>query len=355
MPEVIRIGVIGTGMWANDVHLAAFTAHPSATVAGVCDVDIGRARRTASRFDIELATAEPYELIEHTDIDAIDIVTPNVTHAPLALAALAAGKHVFCEKPMAMNGDEARQMVAAAEESGVTTGINFTWRNSPGAAYARHLVEQGLIGRPYHVSGNYLSSFGRNSKIPLIWRLQRDQAGTGALGDTGSHIIDLVEWITGEHIVELVADLKTFTPERPLLDGSGTGTVDVDDAASMMIRLEGGGMGTLLSTFYGTGQGMDQRVEIHGEKGYVMLTWQSRETITTSIGLFADEGQLLEVPVPKRFQLSEHDIKRANVYRFIDAIVHGKEMRPDFSDGLRNQLVLDAVVESATRRTWISL
>jgi predicted dehydrogenase len=133
------------------------------------------------------------------------------------------------------------------------------------------------------------------------------------------------------------------------------GPVDVDDAASLMIRLEGGGMGTVLSTFYGTGNGMDQRVEIHGTRGAVMLSWQNRERVTASVDHFAREGQLLDVPVPKRFLLPEHDIKRANVRAFVDAILQGRRMRPDFNDGLRNQIVLDAVVSSARDRSWVPL
>lgn len=355
MTSDIRIGVIGTGMWANNVHLAALVAHPKATVVGVCDVNPDNARGTARRFGIETATSDAAELIQRDDIDAIDIVTPNVTHAPLALAAAAAGKHVFCEKPMAMNAEEARQMVSAAEDAGVRTGINFTWRNSPGARYARFLVQNGLIGTPYHVFGSYFSSFGRNPQIPLIWRLRKDMAGTGALGDTGSHIIDLVEWITGERVVELVADLNTFTRERPLIGQPGSGKVDVDDAASLMIRLEGGGMGTLLSTFYGSGRGMDQRVEIHGKKGALMLSSQDRDTITTSIAHFADEGQLLKVPIPARFQQPEDAVRQANVRAFIDAIANDTEMNPGFREGLRNQIVLDAAVESARKRSWVSL
>ncbi|XOV86482.1 MAG: Gfo/Idh/MocA family protein [Pseudomonadota bacterium] len=352
---MVRVGVVGTGKWANNVHLAAYQDHPLAQVVGVCDISLKRAQQAAARFGAEFATIDYGELIARDDVDAIDVITPNVNHAEVVLAAIGAGKHVMCEKPMAMNVAEAREMFEAATAANIKAGVNFTWRNAGAARYAKHIVQTGQLGRIYHVYGSYISDFGRYKEIPLIWRLQKRFAGTGALGDTGSHIIDLVEWITGERITRLIADLNTFVKERPLTDGSGVGEVDVDDAVSILARLEGGGMGTLHSTFYGTAQGMEQKVEIFGEKGALALRWQNQQTISLSVGHFADENQMLEVPIPERFKAPDHQLKRQNIYSFVEAISQDKKMSPDFQDGLRNQTVIDAVVASARSGNWVTV
>ena len=219
----VRFGVVGTGGWANFVHLATYQAHPKAQIACVCDVDERSAERAAANFGAESVATDYRSMMERDDIDAVSIVTPNVYHADMTLAALAAGKHVMCEKPMAMTYDEAKEMADAASAAGVKTGINFSYRGFPGARYAQHIVSEGHLGRIYHVNAKYLSGGFTNPKVPLIWRMQKAMAGTGALGDIGAHMIDNVTWISGERITSLVADQRTFIDKRPLMDGSGTG------------------------------------------------------------------------------------------------------------------------------------
>ena len=351
MVKEVGIGVVGTGMWANNVHLAAYQEHPQARLIAVYDVDRESAERAAERFGAESVCDELEELLGRDDIDAVDIITPNVTHAPLVLAALAAGKHVMCEKPMAMNADEARQMAEAAAEAKVKTAVNFTWRNSGSMGYARYLVEQGELGRIFHVYGSYLGGFGSNPKMPIFWRLQKDVAGTGILGDIGSHIIDLAEWITGERITRVLADLNTFTPERPLPGGGGMGKVDVDDAASLLARFDGGGMGTFLATCYATGESMDQHIEIYGQKGSMRVSYRNQETIDAALG-----GERMQtIPIPDEFKVSSEHNHRANVRNFVGAIADDIEMVPNFTDGLRNQRVLDTVVASSLAGTWVQV
>lgn len=349
----VGIGVVGTGMWANNVHLAAYQEHPKASLVSVYDVNREAAERTAKRFGAESVAGSYEELLARDDIDVIDVITPNVTHAPLVLAAIEAGKHVMCEKPMAMNAGEALRMTEAADKAGVKTGVNFTWRNGGPVQYARELVAQGELGQVYHVYGCYLSGFGHNPKVPLMWRLQKDMAGTGVLGDIGSHIVDLAEWIIGERTTKVLADLNTFTEERPLLDGSGNGKVEVDDAASFLTRFEGGGMGTFLATFYATGESMDHRIDIYGKKGSIRLSWKEQDTILVSLGL--TDSEIKPIDIPDRFKAPHEQMTRANVRNFVDAIADDKEMVPNFRDGLANQQVLDTVVASSQQGSWVEV
>ena len=359
MAKTVGIGVIGTGLWASTVHLPAYHAHPHARLVGVYDVDPAGAARAAEAFGIEAVFTDYEAMLACEEIDAIDIIAPNVTHAPLALKAIAAGKHVFCEKPMAMNADEAQQMADAARRAQVKTGINFTWRNPPAVQYMRHLIQQGCIGKIYHVQGIYRAGWGRNEQRPIEWRLQQKYAGTGVIGDIGSHLIDMVEWLTGERITSLVADLNTFQSERPLATGtieSGSmGVVDVDDAASFLARLSGGGMATLLATFYGTGERMNQGLEIYGQQGAIKMQYSNQETISASLEPLSDQNHFVDMPIPDQFKTIGHDLRQNTVRNFIDAIIDDKTMTPNFDDGLRNQRVIDAVVASARAGTWLDV
>jgi predicted dehydrogenase len=348
------VGVIGSGLWAGH-YLRACRAHPEAYPVAICNPNLPSAERMAERFDVPAAVGSVDELLERDYLDAVAIVTPNDSHAQIALAALAAGKHVLCEKPMAMDLAEARQMACTADQSGLVTGINFTWRHPSAAQYARHLVASGELGRIYHVQGCFLQSWLLSPKTPLVWRLRKEKTGTGTLGDIGSHIIDLAEWVTGEEITALTADLETFTHERPLPDGSGNGPVDVDDAASLMIRLSGGGMGHLWSTRYATAQGMDQRLEIYGEKGALVMDFHDQEHLRVSFGQLARDDQFVDAPIPPRFRVTPEQYLQRNVKLFLDAIAGGTKMSPDFAEGLRNQEVLEAVTISARDRSWVTL
>ena len=187
--------------------MVVYQQHPQVKLVGVCDIDPLRAEESAKTFGAQFTTTDFTELVERNDIDAIDIVTPNVAHAPIALAAMEAGKHVMCEKPFAMSYHQARDMARVAQDTGVKNGINFVYRHHPAAQYARYLIKQGYIGRIFQINAAYMQGFLIDPEVPLVWRLQKVMTGTGVLGDLGSHIIDLVEWLTGQQIVSLVSDM----------------------------------------------------------------------------------------------------------------------------------------------------
>jgi predicted dehydrogenase len=350
----IGIGIIGSGNWAGH-FIAASQRHSRARAVAVCNPNIASARLMADKHGVTDAVGDVEEILARTEVDAVAIVTPNDSHEEIAIAALAAGKHVICEKPMAMNLEEARRMKAAADTAGVVTGINFTWRHSSAAVYARHLVSQGELGRIFHINGCFHQGWLINPDVPLIWRLRKDKTGSGCLGDIGAHIIDLSEWVSGERITSVVADMTTFIEERPLQGGSGTGPVDVDDAASLMVRFGNGAMGSLTSSRYVISEGMDQRLEIYGEKGAILMDFHNPDSLKASIGRFAGENQMLSIPIPARFKQTPTGYLQRNVKNFIDAIVAGEQMSPSFADGLHNQEILEAVETSVSERSWVDI
>lgn len=350
----IGIGIIGSGSWAG-FYIAASQRHSRARAVAVCNPNIASARRMADQHGVVDAVGDVEELLARADVDAVAIVTPNDSHEEIAIASLAAGKHVICEKPMAMNLEQARRMKAAADAAGVVTGINFTWRHPSAAAYARHLVSEGELGRIFHINGCFSQGWLINPNVPLIWRLRKDKTGSGCLGDIGAHIIDLAEWVSGERITSVVADMTTFIEERPLQDGSGTGRVEVDDAASLMVRFDNGAMGSLTSSRYVISEGMDHRLEIYGDKGAIIMDFQDPDSLKASIGRFAGESQMLSIPIPARFKQSASGYLQRNVKNFIDAIVAGEQMSPSFADGLHNQEILEAALTSVSERSWIDI
>ena len=352
----VRVGVVGTGGFANQVHMPGYRDHPKARIVGVCDLVPERVQAAAKRFDAEVVTQDYRELVARDDIDAVDVATSNNAHVPVALAAIEAGKHVMCEKPLAMSFAEAKKLIEAAKATGAKTGVNFSYRGHPAARYAQYLISRGEIGKIFHVTAFYLQAWLVNPNAPIVWRLQKDMTGTGVLGDLASHIIDLAMWFTDAKITSVSGDMKTFVHDRPLLGGSGMGKVDVDDGATFLARFDNGAMGSFVSSRYGTARGNYQRIEVYGDKGALVYSWDDKEHLEVSIGHFTREGQMIKVPVPLRFTPRDGGVGwTENVSNFIDAIIEDKEMVPNFQHGLDNQEVLDAVAMSSESGSWVSL
>ena len=198
-------------------------------------------------------------------LDAVSICTPNSYHEPIALAAIAAGKHVLCEKPLALSHEGARRMAETAEAAGVITAVNFRYRFIPSAWFAHDLIAAGELGEIYHVYGDYFNGSMVDPQTPIAWRQARAESGSGALGDLASHLIDLYRYWFGE-IAAVQGHLRTFTTERPA-PGGGTATVDVDDAATCLLRLASGAEGLVNASRNAAGHSNHQRVEVYGTKG----------------------------------------------------------------------------------------
>ncbi len=281
-------GVLGIGMvgyaFMGRAHSQAwrtvsrfFDLPLSPRMAAICGRDRAKVRAAAERLGWAAWETDWKRLVARDDVQLVDVCTPGSSHAEISIAALEAGKHVLCEKPLANTMDEARAMAdaaAAAAGLGVRAMVGFNFRRVPAVVLARQLVEAGRLGTIRHVRGAYLASPLIDPDFPLVWRLQAEQAGSGALGDLGAHAIDLAQYLLGDRIVGVSALTETFVKERLLPDGSGArGPVTVDDAVALVARFgteRGGPIGTFEATRFATGHKEGLRVELNGDRGSVV-------------------------------------------------------------------------------------
>ncbi|WP_425271993.1 Gfo/Idh/MocA family protein [Micromonospora violae] len=346
-----------------------------ARMALICGRDTAKVADAADRLGWDAYTTDWRDLINRDDIDVVDICTPGDSHAEIALAALAAGKHVLCEKPLANTVEEARAMTAAADvarAAGVRSMCGFNYRRVPAVTMMRQLVADGRLGVIRHVRATYLQDWIVDPQFPLVWRLQKDRAGSGALGDIGAHIIDLTQFVTGQRISGVSAVTETFVKERPLpAESSGlaatadggtapTGQVTVDDAAVFVARLDGGALATYEASRFATGRKNALRVEINGSLGSVVFDLERLNELefydatrpTTEQGfsrILVTEG---EHPYMSAWWPPGHIIGYEHSFThemrdFIEAVATDVDPTPSFSDALQVQLVLDAVARSA--------
>ncbi|MEV1130219.1 Gfo/Idh/MocA family oxidoreductase [Agromyces sp. NPDC049794] len=321
------------------------------------------------------------EAIARDDIDVIDIVTPGDSHAEIAIAALAAGKHVLCEKPLANTVEEAEAMAEAAAEAaqrGVYAMVGFTYRRVPAVALAREIVTSGDIGEVRQVRAEYLQDWLVDEHAPLAWRLQKDRAGSGALGDIGAHAIDLSQFITGQRLVDVAGTIETVVKERPLLEsgsglsgtaGTGVGTVTVDDLALFTGRFDGGALGSYVATRMSTGRKNALRVEVSGSRGAVAFDVEDLNALHVYDGTAsADRRGFTKILVtepehpyvgawwPAGHMLGyEHGFTH-QAKDFVEAIAAGVQPEPSFADGLHVQRVLGAIERSSDQRgIWTNI
>jgi predicted dehydrogenase len=318
------------------------------------------------------------QVLDRDDIDIVDICTPGDSHAEIALAALEAGKHVLCEKPLGNTVAEAEKMTAAAEAArarGVRSMVGFNYRRLPAMSLARQLVAAGRLGEIRHVRAKYQQDWIVDPDFPLAWRLQKDKAGSGALGDIGAHIIDLAQYVTGQLLVGVSATLETFIKERPLpsastgLAGSGDraagmGEVTVDDAAVFFGRTEGGALATFEATRFATGRKNGMGIEINGSAGSLFFDFESMNELHVYDGTVpaTDAGfRRILVTEPEHPYLSgwwppghvlgyEHTFTH-EVADFLADIAAGRDPSPSFREGLQVQRVLDAVERSSAEES----
>jgi len=383
----LAVGMVGHAFMGN-AHSQAWRTAPrffdlplTPTMQVLCGRDGARAAEAAQRLGWAEAETDWRRLVERADVDLVDICTPGDTHAEIAIAALDAGKHVLCEKPLANTVEEAEEMTAAADRAaarGVRAMVGFTYRRVPAIALARRLVQEGRIGEIRHVRAQYLQDWIADAEAPLSWRLDKSKAGSGALGDIGAHIIDLTQHITGQWITEVSGQLETFVKERPIaaeagssgggLSGSageGRGPVTVDDAAVFIARFTGGGLGVFEATRFATGRKNAIRIEINGSAGSLAFDFEDMNVLE----LF-DATEPAETAGFRRILVTEpgHPYVGAwwppghglgyehgfthQVVDLVRAIAEGTQPEPSFADGLQVQRVLAAVETSSDTRTW---
>lgn len=336
-------------------------------------------RRFADRFGIPDIETDWRAAVARPDIDIVDICAPGRLHSEIALAAFAAGKHVLCEKPLANSVEEAEAMADAAEaanRAGIRSMVGFSYRRTPALAYARQLIEAGRLGQIRHIRALYLQDWIVDPDFPLVWRLVKEEAGSGALGDLGAHIIDLTQYLTGHTVAGVSALTETFITTRPLptassglaaTAGDERGDVTVDDAAVVIARTDQGALATFEATRFATGRKNAMRIEINGSLGSLEFDFERlNELQFADASLPAAEGGFRRIlvtepehPYIEAWWPAGHGLGYDHTFvhqikDFAEAIVQGNPPSPSFSDGLQVQRVLDAVERSAANDSgWI--
>ncbi len=340
--QPIGIGVIGVGGMAMAFHVPAVERTGQAHVVAICDVN-KQALAAAAALVGNVETYTAYEdLLANPRVDAVIIATSNDLHAPISLAALSLGKHVLCEKPLALSVAEALSMQRAAAASGLVAGVNFSYRNNPGVRFVADVLARGEIGAPTFLTLHYLQGYLADPHVPITWRRQQRYAGSGVLGDLGSHMVDLSRLWIGE-ITAVTAHTRIFTTERPDAQGAMS-TVDTDDAVTFACDFAGGAMGVITSAAIATGHRNDQRAQVYGPQGAIIYENSDQTAVQALFGQTAARyGLFGRLPIPSEY----HQPDRNHVAGFVTAIREGRPMTPSFEDGLRCQQVLDAARESA--------
>ncbi|GAA1438948.1 Gfo/Idh/MocA family oxidoreductase [Mycobacterium cookii] len=369
------MGAAHSQAWRNAPRFFDLPLHPR--MRALAGRDASRVADAAERLGWDSTETSWQALVARDDIDVIDVCTPGDTHAEIAIAALQAGKHVLCEKPLANSVEEAEAMAEAAEKAaahGVRSMVGFTYRRVPAIALARQLVSDGRIGTIHHVRAQYLQDWIVDPQAPMSWRLEKDKAGSGALGDIGAHIIDLAQFITGDSIRRVSGRLHTFVGERPLPSehsglsgtaGSGTGQVTVDDAATFLAEFGGGAMGVFEATRFANGRKNAIRIEVNGSAGSLAFDFEDMNLLHFFDGsedartagfrrILVTEDQHPYVAAwwpPGHIIGYEHGFTH-QVVDLVNDIAAGNAPTPSFADGLRVQRVLAAVETSSDTDSW---
>jgi predicted dehydrogenase len=354
-----RVALIGTSWWADGAHLPGLRALPGVEVIALCGRDQERAARLAAKWTVPAVYADYRRMLDEAWPDVVVIATPNAEHAPMTLAALDAGAHVICEKPLALDAAQAAQMLARAEERGRRTLTFFTYRGMPAPRYLKRLIDDGYLGRPHHVQAAYLHGSWLDPARPASWKTSRALAGSGVLGDLGAHVIDLLQWWFGP-LARVAGSLATFVGERPA-PGGGAAAVETDDAAAFVGEFAGGGQATVQLSRVAPERHNYQRIELYGAAGTLVYEYdQPLAHVGRLYGARLGEGQLRALDVPDAEGFAGQDtfpaVYRALVEPFLAGLRgEGPPAQPDFAAGLAAQRVIDAVARAAGTGSWESV
>ena len=369
VPE-IGVGMLGYSFMgkahSNALRKIPYMVDPLPAVpalVSICGRNEAAVRDAAARYGFQRYCTDWRDLIQDDAIQLFDNGGPNNTHAEPCIAAAEAGKHIICEKPLARTAQEAKSMLDAVNKAGVKHACAYNYRFVPALRLAREMIERGELGQIYHFRAVYLQEWIMDPQFPMVWRLKKDIAGSGALGDLGAHIIDLARFLVGEPTA-ISGLTQTFIKERPTDDG-GRDTVDVDDAFVSLVQFANGAIGTLEASRYGNGRKNHQRIEINGSKGSIVFDLERLNELEVHLsdsepGSHAQGFRRVLVteadhPFWKYWWPHGHIIgwEHTFVHEFthlLEAIVNDTEVAPygaDFEDGYRAAVICDAVLESA--------
>ncbi len=383
--DEFRIGMIGY-KFMGKAHSEAYRSvpmyfpdTPKPIMKVICGRDGAAVAQAAKQFGWEESVTDWQELLKRDDIDVIDINAPSDAHKDIAIAAARAGKHVFCEKPLALSLADSREMLAVAEEAGIKHMIGFNYRYAPAVQLAKKLVADGRLGQIYHFRSNFLQDWILDPEFPLVWRLQKSIAGSGSHGDLGAHLIDMARFLVGE-FSEVMGMSETFIKERPIasamtgLSGAKVGkdaprgAVDVDDATLFLTRFENGALGSFEATRFAAGHRCTNSFEINGSKGSVKFDFERMNELQVYFMDDAEDVQgfrrvLATDPAhaymdhwwPAGHTIGYGQTFTHEVVELMEALKEDRQPAPNFVDGVKCQEVLEAVERSIDERRWVQI
>ena len=380
----LNVGLVGY-KFMGKAHSSAWDRvskffDPTAAInmKAICGRDPDWVQESQKRFGWESYETSWEKLIERKDIDIIDITAPSNVHKEIALKAASAGKHIFCEKPLALTLADSREMLEAVNKAGIKGQVGFNYRFCPAMLMAKRIVEEGKLGKIFHFRGRFLQDWIVDPSFPLVWRLDKTVAGSGSHGDLGAHVIDAARILVGE-FDEVIGVSETFVKKRPIVErmeglsgkadeNAPKGNVTVDDATIFLIRFENGALGHIEATRFSLGHKNDLGFEINGSKGSIRFSFERMNELEY---FSADDD-----PDKQGFRLiqcsegvhpyCEHWWPAGHIlgydtsfvhemYEFVESIANDKPTNPGFEDGVKCCQILEAVDLSIERRTWVKV
>ncbi len=344
----------------------------------LCGRDAEWVRQAANKLGWQQVETDWRKMVEREDIDCVDITAPSNFHKEIAIGAAQNGKHVFCEKPLALTLADAREMLGAVKKAGVRHQIGFNYRFAPALILAKQIIDSGKLGKIFHFRGSFLQDWIIDPEFPKVWRLDKKVAGSGSLGDLGAHVIDAARYLVGE-ITTVTGMSKTFVKKRPIVErmtglsgkaaaDAPRAAVDVDDATSFLCEFENGALGNFEATRFSQGHKNDMRLEVNGEKGSIRFEFERMNElwyfnaedepglqgwrmiqVTEDIHPYGDiwwpVGHVIGFPETFCHQL----------YEFVQCVSQKRDCVPNFYDGVRCAQIMDAVDLSIDRRSWVDV
>ena len=369
----LGIAVIGDGLMAKEHSMAwrsvravygNVPVEPRLVV--IVHPDPDRAAAAAAQYGFERSASSWEEAIADPDVDVVDIVTPNALHRDVAVAAATAGKHIWCEKPLALTAADALEMTEAAEAAGVRTLVGFTYLQNPGLALAKRYIEAGELGELFSFTAFFSADTMIDPAVPFTWRTDRSRAGGGALGDLGSHLVSIARYLVGD-VTRVNGITRVVIPERK--DAAGeTHVVDNDDHALALVEFGNGVTGSLQASRVLTGRAFEVSFTLTGTRGAIRFSQQDSHVLEVSfasdgldshgfrtIELGPGHGEFGHLWPMSGINLGLHELKIFEVRSLIEAIVTGKRAMPDFREGWEIEKVIEAIETSAETRGWVNV
>jgi predicted dehydrogenase len=364
----LRVGVLGAGAWAQHAHIPGWLRDPRCEVVAICDVVGERAADFAQQFGAAEWTSDWQSLVARNDLDVIDVVTPSHTHYELAVAALEAGKHVLCEKPVAFDFRQTAQAAALAKSKGLKTKLGFTFRYSPGVQYAKSLIDEGFVGQPFIFNGYEQNSQWLDPQNPLRQvdpNADQSVIQTSSLEGYGAPIIDIGHWWVGAGYSRVVGTMRNFIPERMVRVTGKMMRMNIDDGDIYISEYTNGAIGSIQTSFVTIGNYPGIEARIYGEKGAIICRLVEEFGVAETIKIATpDQVEFTQVEIPQRFyptgghpRESWRSLFYANLIKdFIDEILEGGERNQgSFFDGAWVQEAINAVELSFHERRWVDL